>query len=200
MGSDKAWLEIGGVPMIERVVSTIQPLASRIQICLGAPVDPIDNRYVELARTWNAGIAFDKTPGHGPLGGILTALDVVRSAQKGKARGERTAVIVVACDLPFITTAFIEILLKKHQAGRADITVPCDADGRVHPLCGIYSVSCLPAVELSLSEGRLRVDSVFDRVETSRFEYAEYEHLEGSRRLLTNVNTQSTLDRLQAEL
>lgn len=199
MGRDKAWLEIGGIPMIERVVSTIQPVASHIQICLGDPFEPIDNRYVELARTWDAVIAFDKTPGQGPLGGILTALDEVQSALKDKARSERAAVIVVACDLPFITTAFIELLLKKHQVDQPDITVPCDADGRVHPLCAIYSVSCLPAVESSLSEGRLRVDSVFDQVATSRFEYPEYAHLEGSRRLLTNVNTKSTFDRLQAE-
>ncbi len=185
--------------MIERVVSTIQLAASHIQICLGAPVDPIDNRYVELARTRNAVIAFDKTPGHGPLGGILTALDEVRSAQKGKARGERTAVIVVAWHLAIHHNRVHRITVEETSGWPGSITVPCDPDGRVHPLCGIYSVSCLPAVELSLNEGRLRVDSVWDPVETWRFEYAEYAHLEGPGGLLTNVNTKSTLDRLQTE-
>jgi molybdopterin-guanine dinucleotide biosynthesis protein A len=200
MGTDKAWLEIWGVPMIERVLSTIQPLASQTQICLGAVIDPIDNRYLELARTWNALIAFDKAPGQGPLGGILTALEDARLSTRGTVGGDDAVVLVVACDMPLITTSFIELLLKKHEAGRPDITVPCDADGRVHPLCAIYSVSCLSAVESSLREERLRVDSVFDRVETSRFEYPEYEHLKGSRRFLTNVNTRSTLYRLQAEV
>ena len=183
MGTDKAWLEIGGVPMIERVISTVRPLASGMEVCLGEAIHPIDNRYLELASTFKAAVVFDRIPGCGPLGGILTAL-----------LEHTLPVLVVACDLPFITTEFIELLLKKHMEELPDITVACDADGRVHPLCAVYTRSCLPAVESNLSEGRFRVDLVFDRVRTLRLEYSEYEHLEGSARFLTNVNSQADYD------
>ena len=198
MGSDKAWLEIGERPMIERVLSAVAPLASRIQICIGSrrsrgpneEIALIDDRYLELANIWDAEITFDRAPGNGPLGGILTALLDASATEDGA----HVPVLIVACDLPFITTDFIELLLKKHDIEQPDITVPSDASGRLHPLAAIYSTSCLSVVAANVKEARLRVDLVFDLVRTVTIDYREYEQLPGSSRFLTNVNSRQDYD------
>lgn|GEM_PF-319885 len=194
MGEDKAWLEIDGRPMIERVMSAARPLVENLTVIINQ-ANSEAGRYQMLAERWGAVVVHDLHDYRGPLGGIHTSLSNCRPEQSA---------LIIACDLPFVTTEFFSFLWRIHQDSRQDlgqravrelnrgpqaITLPVDREGRLQPLAGIYSASCLPAVERMLAEGTLRIDRICRTVETRRVVFEEFAHLSEAERLLVNINT-----------
>jgi molybdopterin-guanine dinucleotide biosynthesis protein A len=93
MGTDKAFVEVDGVAMAERV--------ARALVAGGCePVTFVGGDSVGLARFGRPAHA-DRWPGEGPLGGVLTALSV----------SEGDDVVVAACDLPFLDGPTVRRLL-----------------------------------------------------------------------------------------
>jgi molybdenum cofactor guanylyltransferase len=84
MGTDKAFVEVDGVAMAERVARAMAAGGCE-------PVAFVGGDSVGLARFGRPTHA-DRWPGEGPLGGVLTAL--------AAAGGDD--VVVAACDLPFL--------------------------------------------------------------------------------------------------
>ena len=184
MGKDKAWLELAGRPLLEHGLAAAQPLADRLAVVISRDCSQPD-KYAQLARKWRAALLYDPHDHRGPLGGIHTAL---LHAQ----RDEKT--LVLACDLPFVTTDFLRLLQavdrqETAQAASHGLTTPVDDAGRVQMLAGIYSAACLPQVEQMLAEDVLRLDRLCARVRTRRVEFAEYAHLLGAEKFLCNLNT-----------
>jgi molybdopterin-guanine dinucleotide biosynthesis protein A len=94
MGTDKAFVEVDGVAMAERV--------ARALVAGGCePVAFVGGDSVGLARFGRPTHA-DRWPGEGPLGGVLTALDA--------AHGDD--VVVAACDVPFLDGPTVRQLLR----------------------------------------------------------------------------------------
>ncbi len=83
-GVDKARLPVGGRPLLQRSLDALHPVTS-VQWVVGG-------RAIAGARTLP-----DRYPDDGPLGGLLTALAAL----------DTTHALVVACDLPFLTAAFL---------------------------------------------------------------------------------------------
>src|SRR5215475_4926928 len=73
MKRDKAWIEIEGAPMIERVIAAARPAVDRLGIIVNA-ANPQVERYEKLADSCDAMLIFDLHEHLGPLGGIHTAL------------------------------------------------------------------------------------------------------------------------------
>src|SRR5258705_9801290 len=99
MGTDKAWLELGGRAMIERVIAALAPVASPVAIIGNDP------RYSRLGLQ----VFADINVGVGPLEAIRTAL----------ANSSTERVVLAGCDLPFVTSELFSFLLNvegKHQA------------------------------------------------------------------------------------
>ncbi len=187
MGTDKAWLEISGRPMIEHVLAAAQPVAASLSIVINQ-TNPNADHYRELAAKWNARLLFDLHDHKGPLGGIHTAL---------KACEENEAGLILACDLPFITTEFLLRLCEIHQAGTQHsalsaqhfITVPTDQDDRLQPLAAIYHRACLPAIEEMLAADRLKVDRLFEEVSTQLINLGETVSSPIKKNLFSNLNS-----------
>jgi molybdopterin-guanine dinucleotide biosynthesis protein A len=121
MGQDKAWLEMGGQPLIRRALSTVRD--SGIQEIL------ISGRAGTDYSTLRCPVLFDPEPGCGPLGGIERAL----------AEATAPLLLVLALDLPGITSAF----LRKLAAHCDPLTgaVP-KLRGELEPLAAIYPKRC----------------------------------------------------------
>jgi len=121
MGRDKAWLEVGGQPLIRRALSTVRD--SGIQEVV------ISGRAGTDYSTLGCPVLFDLEPGRGPLGGISRAL----------AAATTPLVLVLAVDLPGITAAF----LRKLAAHCDPLTgaVP-ELRGELEPLAAIYPKRC----------------------------------------------------------
>lgn len=201
MGTDKAWLEINGRPMIEHVLAAAKPVAASLFIVINQ-ANPNADRYRELAAKWKARLLFDLHDHKGPLGGIHTAL---------KACEENESALILACDLPFITTEFLSFLCKAHQAETQHsalntqhfITVPTDQDGRLQPLAAIYGQACLPAIEEMLAADRLKVDRLFEQAPTQVISFEAIVSFNDSKLLFQNMNSsedlQLSITKAQAE-
>ncbi len=191
MGTDKAWLEINGRPMIEHVLAAAQPVAASLSIVINQ-TNPNADRYRQLAAKWNARLLFDLHDHKGPLSGIHTAL---------KACEENESALILACDLPFITSEFLSFLCQQHQSGNPQsairnpqsITVPQDQEGRLQPLAAIYERACLPAIEELLAADRLKVDRLFEKLPTVKVPFESFADLIGSTLLFQNMNSNKDL-------
>ncbi len=190
MGSDKAWVEIDGRSMIERVLTVAQPLAQRLAIVISQTTLEQD-RYVALAEKWHAELLIDPYDFCGPLGGIATALQ--------HCEEEEESALILACDLPFLTAEFLQLLGTSHSALRtphsALLIIPEDHTGRPQMLCGLYDAACLPFAQKLLAEGKLRVDGLCSLVSVQMLRWTDYAHLADAERLLLNCNTPDDLTR-----
>jgi molybdenum cofactor guanylyltransferase len=126
MGRDKALIPVGGVPMLERVARAA--LGTGLPVIVIGRERPADWPFDEVA------FHLDRYPDTGPLGGLATALQV-----------SGTSVLMLACDMPLVTTDAIGWLIK--QGGMADgYGVVPSSGGRLEPLFAIYRISVLPRV------------------------------------------------------
>ena len=191
MGTDKAWLEINGQPMIEHALAAADPVAASLSIIINQ-ANPNADRYRKLAAKWNARLLFDLHDHKGPLGGIHTAL---------KHCGENESALILACDLPFLTSEFLSFLCKTHHVINptsniqhpTSITVPTDQDGRLQPLAAIYDQACLPVIEKMLAADRLKVDRLFGQVPTLTIPFVEIDGQGYAKTLFRNLNSPADL-------
>ena len=168
MGSNKALMRLNGEPMIARVARVLSSCRAidEVMLITSAPAD-----YVFLNLPAHGDFYFGK----GPLAGIHSALRHARHAR----------VLMVACDLPFITAALLDYLCAESAAH--EITA-LESEKGVEPLCAVYAKSCTAAIERQLLEGRLKVAEIFDKVNTRIMKLEP--SLPGYRpHLFTNVNT-----------
>lgn len=178
MGEDKAWLTVAGRPMIEHALAAAQPACEKLAIVINA-ANPRAAEYRQMAARWNAALLFDEHDYRGPLGGLHTALAAFPNQQ----------VLILPCDLPFVTAEFVNLLHTIHERETNDVTVPVDGEGRTQMLVGIYAPACLGPITQMLDEDQLKVERLCARVKARRVAFAEYAVLPDATRLLVNVNS-----------
>ncbi|WP_195724337.1 molybdenum cofactor guanylyltransferase [Paenibacillus monticola] len=141
MGTDKALLEFGGVPLIAHLAVRLSQVADTVLIACGEE-EREDYQFLKLP------MVTDCYPGLGPLAGLYAALNLSHTEWSA----------VVACDLPFTS---IELLnyMKELAAAEPSVqaVVPVNAAGKVQPLLALYHRSVLPSLHESLEQKSLRV-------------------------------------------
>jgi molybdopterin-guanine dinucleotide biosynthesis protein A len=137
-GADKASLVVGGRRIVERQLAALASIAGDVRIVANDPA-----RYADLG----IAVVADLIAGAGPLGGVYTALV--------EARHDR--VLVLACDLPFVTAALLERLAVESRAGEeVDAVVPRSARG-LEPLCAVYRRGAAARARARIERGDLRM-------------------------------------------
>jgi len=131
----------------------------------------------ERFRKTGVAVVPDRIVGLGALGGLYTALVDAPTDQ----------VLVIACDMPFLTTRFLSRLLALGPIG--DGAIPRDALGRRHLLCAWYSTRVASHLESRISDGERRVHDALDGVNLYDMGPDELAPFDPTGRLLTNVNT-----------
>jgi molybdopterin-guanine dinucleotide biosynthesis protein A len=151
MGRDKTLLELNGETLVQLALRKLTAVCAEVAIAGGG---------VELDRI--ARVIPDSTPGCGPLGGIVAALE--QSLHEWN--------LFLAVDMPFVPVEALRTLVA--AAGGEEMVLLAQADGYVQPLCGIYSRRALPALREELNAGRLKVkDAVAATRAVSYVEFAE---------------------------
>ncbi len=182
MGEDKAWVEIGGRPLIGRVLDVVTTLSDDVMV-----VGAHGRRYAALG----VRLVEDAFPGQGSLIGIYSGL---RAARHQRA-------LCVACDMPFLNPHLLAHMIELSSG--YDAVIPyLDPEPPVpgtewdaarthllHPLCAVYSRTCLPAIERALQDGDLRAIAFFDRVRVRYLTLPEVERFDPEHRSFLNVNT-----------
>lgn len=133
MGCDKALLPYGDGALVEHVARQVRTAAGSV-VLVGPP-----ERYSALGFP----VIGDLHPGLGPLGGIETAL----------ASSSAVWNLIVACDMPSVTSHFLDWLLREAERAQAPCVVPQTPDGKIHPLCAVYHLDVLPAIREALDSG-----------------------------------------------
>ena len=143
MGADKSQSKVGGVPMGTRAGRALMQAASPV---LAIGPDP------------GLGLPVVNDAGMGPLAGLATGMR--RLAEDGFAG----PVLLVACDLPFLTPELLGMLATELAGAQAAVPV---ADGRLQPLAACYDASVLPVAESLVAQGRLSMGALLDAIAVS---------------------------------
>lgn len=123
MGSHKPALDVAGRPLVERVLAAAGPHPSLVV----GPGQGVPD---------GVPVVMERVPGGGPVSGIAYAVEAVRAGSTGP-----DAVVVLAADLPFVTSEHVERLLA--ALASADLAVTVDADGRTNWLCAAWRTDVL---------------------------------------------------------
>jgi molybdenum cofactor guanylyltransferase len=178
MGSDKAFLELGGRTLLARSLDLAASIASPVKI-VGEPT--------KFARF--SSVVEDIYHEHGPLGGIQAALASTATELN----------LILAVDLPFLRPEFLKYLISRARESSAIVTVP-RALGGLQPLCAVYRKGFLEPAERSLRAGKNKIDALFAEVETRVIDANESRNVGFGDEMFHNVNTPEDWERAQHEL
>lgn len=176
-GVDKSALVMGGRSILDRQLSLLRAI----------PADPVVVAP-DPARFAHAGAPIIRDPfAAGPLGGLYTAL----------VDAPTPYVVVLACDMPFVTRACLTRLLA--LASGHDGALPRDARGR-HPLCAVYARAIAPRLRACLDDGQFRVGAALAGLNLRELGPEDLAVMDETGILLTNVNTPDEYARAAALL
>jgi len=183
MGSDKAFADLGGQPMIQYIIEQTADLGEQIIIAN----DPDRSAGLGLP------VVTDLLPDKGALGGLYTA---VQTANQPYA-------IVLACDMPFVNRPLLDYMMG--LAPDFDAVVPRiipagsepGARAEAEPFRAIYGKTCLEPIRNALAAGKMRMISFYGDINLRWVE--EHEIKQYDRELLTfkNCNTPEELEEIR---
>ena len=182
MGRNKALVEVGGVPIIERILQRIGDLGEETILITNTPAE-----YAHLGLPAYP----DHIPGKGPLGGLYTAL----------SEAHYPYVLAVSCDQPFLNPVLLQALIDLREG--VDVVVPLDRADYPQSMHAVYGKRCLPAIRDCLDADRLKVIGFFPQVRVRKIAGQEIDRYDPQRISFVNVNTPDDLveaNRLAGEL
>ena len=176
MGTNKAFVKLGGRSLLERVLVLAQAVSPSVYI--------VGSRQ-KFARLGS--VVEDVFVGHGPLGGIHAAL-----------RSSRTDLnLILAVDMPFVEVRFLRHLLESAAAHPAAVvTAPRTRDGW-QPLCAVYRRSFADLAEAALAHGKNKIDALFASIEVLAVGERELAKVGWSPAMFRNLNTPEELEAAQ---
>lgn len=151
MGTPKELLTVAGEPLLLRTIRTLRPTVESIMIS-ARPGQPLPALPEDIR------VIHDSTPNGGPLAALNDALAAMAPACD--------AVLAVACDLPNLTTPFLERLMAVH--GDDDAVIPHDGE-RWHPLAAVYSCHVQPVIARLVADGRRSMHDLIAAIRVRRF-------------------------------
>lgn len=119
----------------------------------------------------------------GPIGGLHALLTAAQSS----------ALLVLPCDMPLYERRLGDFLLSFVGKGY-DAWICRTPDGYLHPLCGVYTKACLPAIEACIRQDKLSLLDIYPLVNTH---FADTREAGLSAEIFTNINTPEDLAQLQ---
>ncbi len=180
-GQDKCRLVIEGHSIIVRQTELLQRVAAEIFV-----VTTAEDRAARPARFSDLPypVYTDVVPGAGALGGIHAALE--------HASADR--VLVLACDLPFLTAGLLRALADLAMTG--DGAWVHGARG-VEPLIACYRRHARQAIRAALSAGHLKAAALANVLDLRELDHEALSAFGDPARLLANVNTPDDVRRVQ---
>lgn len=160
MGRDKASLVLRGESFLERTHSMLRGVLADVSVYGGTAVPE------------NGIVIPDEVPGQGPIGGLITAMQLA---------GGRP-VFVTSVDTPMLTAEAVRMIVE--PAVPNDAVRVATADGRVHPLIAVYGADVLGVARHRFEGGGRSMMGVLDEV-------ARVVEVEIEPEAVFNVNTEA---------
>jgi molybdopterin-guanine dinucleotide biosynthesis protein A len=147
-GGEKSLRQVGGKPMICRVKGSLEGVVDELIVSVR------DEKQRDLVFPYlreNTPFVYDELHDIGPLAGIKACLKA--------AKGEY--VVVVACDMPFISVDVIRFLFDSAEGH--DAAVPVRENGFIEPLHAVYRrEAMIAAVDEAIKRGQRRIAAPLD--------------------------------------
>lgn len=173
-GTDKALAVLGGQTMLARTAGVVWSACGNVRI-VAAPGKYADDAPAEIIE--------DRWPGQGPLGGILTALaETCRNADR------RAWNLVVGCDMPFLTSEWLQYLCDRAVTSEAEVVFPESQFGW-EPLCACWSTKALPALQGAFEGGVRKMTEAMKRIRSEVLDESVWKRFDTGGRLFWNMNT-----------
>jgi molybdopterin-guanine dinucleotide biosynthesis protein A len=172
-GRNKAFLEINGRTILDRLLGSLQSSFSEILLVTRRP-DQYDGYAVRMVE--------DIHKGRSSLTGIHAGLVHARAAFG----------FAVPCDIPFLQPDLIRLMLDELDPD-LDVVVPF-YDGHYQPLCAIYSKRCIPLIEKQLSSSDYKISHLFERVLVKTVPVEKLMTADPKLLSFLNVNTPASYD------
>ncbi|MFI4889105.1 MAG: NTP transferase domain-containing protein [Steroidobacterales bacterium] len=137
MQRDKAALTYRGRSQLDRVVELVSRHVRPVFVSVRA------DQAADPTRAQRS-LIIDSVPGEGPMVGIRSAF----------ARAPDVAWLVVACDLPFLSDAVVEHLIRARDPNRTATAYRSTHDGLPEPLCAIFEPAAAAGLAAAQAEGR----------------------------------------------
>ncbi len=166
MGQDKAFMDVSGKPLFERVLDVFAANFTRILLA-----GDRGERFIDYALPIHA----DIYPGSS-LGGLYTGL----------FRADTDAIFVSSCDLPFPSSAVLRHLCSLVEGH--DAVVPKTAYG-LEPLFAVYSKNCLEPMQAMLDAGILSILDLLPQIDVRYVDEAELAVINTTENAFLNLNT-----------
>ncbi len=166
-GEDKALAIYEGISFLERAVSLLASLELKPIV--------VTREGADYPRT-ECTVLYDRLPEKGPLGGIYTAMSIFKD----------TSFLVLACDMPALTSEVISAILTTHEAG-FEITAYSTESG-MQPFPGLYEPSLLGVVRRQMEQDHLSMKQLWDRVPAKKLI-----SWVGDEKVFRNMNNKSDL-------
>ncbi len=175
MGRHKGLLDFGGTPLILQTARLLEPLVAEVTV-VGTP-----HRYAALGLH----VIADEAPadggpeikGRGPLAGIATALSATHLPWN----------LIVACDLPYLSTKWVDWLLSRALCSQAEAVVPRTERG-IEPLAAVYRRECAGAIGAALAQGVRKVSDAIGELHLDFVYPREWRPIDPSELILKNMN------------
>src|SRR5450755_2875158 len=171
MGTDKAFVVLEGRMLLARALDAARALTSDVRIVGEAA------KFAAFAP-----VVEDVFPGCGPLGGIHAALRASAAELN----------LMLAVDVPFASVGLLEFLVGRARTSAAVVTVA--RVGGWQPLCAVYRREFAGIAETALSEGRYRIDGLFEIVPTVAISEEELVEAGFSSAMFRNLNTREDVE------
>jgi len=176
MGVNKAFMEIDGTRLIDKILALYRQIFSEIIIVTNDPLS-----YTEQT---DAIIVTDIYKGKGPLGGIYTGLFYAKNDYA----------FISACDMPSLNKDFILYMIE--QAGKHDIIVP-ELPAGFQALHAIYSRRCIPAIKKMIFSDKLKIAGFFKDMRLYKITEDKIKPFNKDGRLFININTPEDFKNIQ---
>jgi len=196
-GRDKSALRVGADSILDRQLAVLGTLTPHILIVgsayakasadksadakASADTSAVARASADKGRT-NVRVVEDRIAGAGALGGLYTALIDAPTEQ----------VLVIACDMPFISAPFLTALAR--LGAGVEAAIPRDGHGP-HPLCASYQRRVAPRLKTRIDAGMLRIADALRELEVRDIGPDELTPFDPDGRLLLNVNTPADYER-----
>ncbi len=174
-GKNKAFLEIGGVRLIDGLVSKMKEIFNNVAIVcnkkhlyeyLGVPV------YEDIVK------------GLGPIGGLFTGLKKI-TGNSG---------FFIACDMPFINKDLIHYMIE--IKGSHEAVIPL-LENEVEPLFAVYSRSCLQPIKNLIDSECFKVRALYGQISVRYVTEKEINKFDSPGRLFININKPEDLAKIK---
>lgn len=164
MGQDKALLTYENTSFIQKLCDELAFFEEKY-IARGSNPDCSQGEWKRVD---------DIYPDRGPIGGIHGVLSTCDSE----------AMFFVSCDMPLLQRDLVERFCELFDKD-TDAVIAVSADGRTHPLCGVYRKSVVTLLERQILSGNNRLMNVLEQLQVVYIKLDERESLQ-----LKNINTQ----------